>query len=128
MREARTCYDHLAGRLGVAIAEGLVKRGAIELEDEAGLVTKQGIVLLRRAGIAFLDGPSSAARSARPLCRPCLDWSERRVHLAGRLGAAICRHALDKRWVRRLDDTRALEITTTGRGALRALFGIARLD
>jgi DNA-binding transcriptional ArsR family regulator len=129
LREARTCYDHLAGRLGVAIAEALIKRGAIELEDDAGIVTKQGIALFRRAGIAFPDGGSRpAGRSSRPLCRPCLDWSERRVHLAGRLGAAICHHSLDKRWVRRLGDTRALGITAAGRGALRAVFGIGRLD
>ena len=124
LREARTCYDHLAGRLGVAIAEALVKRGAIELEDDAGLVTRQGIALLRRAGIAFPDGARPPARSSRPLCRPCLDWSERRVHLAGRLGAVICRHSLDKRWVRRLGDTRALEVTSDGWRGLRSAFGV----
>jgi DNA-binding transcriptional ArsR family regulator len=118
LRVARTCYDHLAGWLGVAIAEALVKAGAIELDDDAGLVTDVGLALLRRAGIGGL------APSSRPLCRPCLDWSERRFHLAGKLGAAICRHALEQRWVRRVPDTRALEITTAGHAALRDLFAI----
>jgi DNA-binding transcriptional ArsR family regulator len=126
LRRARTCYDHLAGRLGVAIADALVQAGAIELDDDAGLVTERGLAVLRRAGIglpaAGAQGPSS---SSRPLCRPCLDWSERRFHLAGKLGAAICTHALQQRWVRRLPDTRALEITAAGRDALREAFAIS---
>jgi len=122
LRTARTCYDHLAGRLGVAIADALVQAGAIELDDDAGLVTERGIAFLRRAGIGVL---AAAPSSSRPLCRPCLDWSERRFHLAGKLGASICRHALEQRWVLRLPDTRALEITTAGRTALRDVFAIS---
>jgi DNA-binding transcriptional ArsR family regulator len=125
LRMARTCYDHLAGRLGVAIADAMVRTGAVELDDDAGLVTELGVAFLRRAGIGLLAGGARGASSSRPLCRPCLDWSERRFHLAGKLGAAICRHALDRRWVRRLPDTRALEITTAGRAALREVFAIA---
>ena len=126
LRTARTCYDHLAGRLGVAIADALVTAGAIELDDDAGLVTELGIAFLRRAGIAVLAaGARGASSSSRPLCRPCLDWSERRFHLAGKLGASICRHALEQRWVRRLPETRALEITTAGRTALRDVFAIS---
>ena len=124
LRMARTCYDHLAGRLGVAIADALVTAGAIEFDDDAGLVTERGIVFLRRAGIGVLAA-RGAPSSSRPLCRPCLDWSERRFHLAGKLGASICRHALEQRWVRRLPDTRALEITTVGRTALRDVFAIS---
>ena len=128
LRKARTCYDHLAGQLGVSIADALVKAGAIELDDDAGLVTEGGIRYLRRAGIdVFANGARSVAHSPRPLCRPCLDWSERRLHIAGKLGAAICRHALEQRWVRRLDDTRALEITSAGRAALREAFAISEV-
>lgn len=126
LRKARTCYDHIAGRLGVSIADGLVKAGAVELDDDAGLVTERGIVFLRHAGIDVLaDGARGAAHSPRPLCRPCLDWSERRFHIAGKLGAAICRHALEQRWVRRLEDTRALEVTAAGRAAFRQAFAIS---
>lgn len=124
MRAARTCYDHLAGRLGVAIADGLVARGAVELDDGVGRVTEQGLALLRGYGIEPAAGDG---RTARALCRPCLDWSERRPHLAGRLGAAICRHALEQDWVRRLPDTRALQVTPKGRAALRAVFGVEEL-
>ena len=126
LRNARTCYDHIAGRLGVAIADGLVNAGAVELDDDAGLVTERGVGLLRRAGIdVAASGAPKTARPARRLCRACLDWSERRFHIAGRLGAAICRHALEQRWVRRLEDTRALEVTAAGRTALRQAFAIS---
>jgi hypothetical protein len=91
MRLARTCYDHLAGRLGVAIADALVAQGHVEMDDEAGLITAGGAAFFTRIGISL---PNSSRRLTRPLCRPCLDWSERRPHLGGRLGAAICTHGL----------------------------------
>jgi len=126
LRTARTCYDHIAGRLGVAIADGLVKTGAVEFDDDAGLVTERGVAFLRRAGIdVFAPGVPKSARRPRSFCRPCLDWSERRFHIAGKLGAAICRHALEQRWVRRVEDTRALEVTAGGRAALREAFAIS---
>ncbi|HEY7521016.1 MAG TPA: metalloregulator ArsR/SmtB family transcription factor [Methylomirabilota bacterium] len=121
LRMARTCYDHLAGQLGVAIADALVTRGVIELDDDGGVVTALGVEFFRGMGLAL------AASSTRPLVRPCLDWSERRLHIAGKVGAAICRHAVDRRWVRRLTDSRALEITAAGRDALRELFAIGAL-
>jgi DNA-binding transcriptional ArsR family regulator len=124
MRRARTCYDHLAGELGVAIADALVARGAVEFEDEAGLVTPQGLEFAARFGFDLAGGAQGARRSARPLCRPCLDWSERRPHLAGRLGAAICSRFLDDGHVRRIGGTRALTVTPTGRAALKTIFGI----
>ncbi len=126
MRLARSCYDHLAGRLAVAITEAMVERHVIEFEEDGGLITESGQRFLDDIGIA-LSASSAGRRSARPLCRPCLDWSERRAHVAGQLGAALRRHSLDQSWFRRLPDTRALAITPKGRLALHKHFGI-RLD
>ncbi|MEX1152472.1 ArsR/SmtB family transcription factor [Parvibaculum sp.] len=124
MRRARTCYDHFAGQLGVAITGALVTRRVIEFDDEAGLISADGIAFLARFGIGIAPGSQT---STRPLCRPCLDWSERRPHVAGKVGAAICTHFLEKKFVRRIGDTRALEITPPGIKALREMFGIRNL-
>src|SRR5713226_5348345 len=80
LRAARTCYDHLAGRLGVALADAMVVAGHVELSDDVGLVTDAGIELLGRIGIDVDAFPLTrrGKHSARILCRPCLDWSERR--------------------------------------------------
>jgi hypothetical protein len=121
LREARVCFDHLAGRLRVTIADALVEHGAVEFDDDSGVVTERGVAFLQRAGI--IVGDDGTRQVARPLCRPCLDLSERRFHIAGKLGAAIYRRFLEQRWVRRLDDTRAVEVSALGAEALRRLFG-----
>jgi DNA-binding transcriptional ArsR family regulator len=124
LRAARTCYDHLAGELGVAIADAMVGRGYVELQTDAGLITEPGIRFLARIGINI--EPLAARRgksSGRVLCRPCLDWSERRPHLAGAVGAALCARCLDKDWVRRIEGTRAVAITAKGRHVFREQFG-----
>lgn len=124
LRAARTCYDHLAGGLGVALAAALVESGRVELSDDAGLVTEPGLAFLADLGIEL---PATAGRKGRPgraLCRPCLDWSERRPHLAGALGAALCRHSLAQGWIRRLEGTRAVAVTPKGRQAYRTTFGL----
>lgn len=126
LRKARTCYDHLAGRLGVALADALIARGHIELTGEAGVLTGSGMAFL--ADIGLDTAPLLArrtARSGRVLCRPCLDWSERRPHLAGGLGAALCAHSLDQGWTRRLDGTRAVLVTPKGERVFRDKFGVA---
>lgn len=117
LRAARTCYDHLAGKLGVALADALVERGQVELTPDGGLVTDSGAALLRRLGIEPVPGK-------RLLCRPCLDWSERRPHIAGRLGAALCAHCLAQGWVRRTPGTRAVTVTPEGRRMMREVFGV----
>ena len=127
MRRARTCYDHFAGRLGVAITDGLIAKGIIEFGDEAGLVTERGLDALGRMGIDLEDAIAKRPRSSRPLCRPCLDWSERRSHVAGRLGAAISAHYFEKGFVRRIRESRALDITPMGRRALRDMFGVTEV-
>ena len=125
MRGARLCYDHVAGRLGVALADALVARGYAELAAHAGVVTGTGLELLGRIGIdvdALLV--RRGKRPARILCRPCLDWSERRPHLAGAVGAALCAHSLGEGWVRRIRDTRAVAITPKGQRMFREVFGV----
>jgi DNA-binding transcriptional ArsR family regulator len=125
LRAARTCYDHLAGRLGVALADALVAGGYAELANDAGLVTDPGIELLGRLGID-VDALFSrrGKHSARILCRPCLDWSERRPHLAGAVGAALCAHSFTKGWIRRINGTRAVTITPKGQRIFRGEFGM----
>ena len=128
MRKARSCYDHFAGRLGVAITDGLIAKGVIEFGDDSGLVTEQGLDFLTQIGIEMPQGGSVPLRSSRPLCRPCLDWSERRPHVAGKLGAEICALYLKKGYVRRIEDSRALDVTPRGKKALRDMFAISSLD
>lgn len=122
LRQARTCYDHLAGRLGVAIADALIGHGHVEIDDEAGLVTETGMGFLAKIGVELPAGINRRLVS-RPVCRLCLDWSERRPHLAGRLGAALCRHSFNAGWVRRIDGTRAVMVTPKGRPLMAKLFG-----
>lgn len=120
MATARTCYDHLAGRLGVAIADALQDRGHLVFDDGGGEVTPTGRAFLASLGADF----DSAGAGRRVFCRPCLDWTERRYHLAGAVGAALCAHCLTQGWVARARDTRALAITPEGRRAFSATFGI----
>lgn len=116
---ARTCYDHLAGRLGVALADAMVAGGHVELADDAGLITAQGRDFLSDLGI-ILPGTGTT----RAFCRPCLDWSERRPHLAGTLGRALCGHAFDRGWIRRVDGTRAVSVTPMGATHLKRHFDV----
>jgi DNA-binding transcriptional ArsR family regulator len=120
LRHARMCYDHLAGRLGVAVADALLARRVLAWRGDTLEVTAPGRRWLARFAIE-LDALVSARR---PLLRPCLDWTERREHLGGALGAALATQLIERDWVRRGRDTRALRITTTGRLGLRRVLGI----
>jgi len=120
LRLARTCYDHMAGRLAIAVADALSAAGHVVLADGAGLVSDEGRRFFRDFGID-LDAP---ALTRRPLCRTCLDWSERRPHLAGRLGAGLLGRLIDLGWVRRSAGTRALSVTPAGEPGMRATFGL----
>jgi len=110
LRAARSCYDHLAGRLGVACDEALTARRFILLEPEGAELTPCGMDFLDKLGLKIHSLPSSR----RIFCRPCLDWSERRYHLAGRLGALFLGFCLDRQWLERRSDSRALRITRLG--------------
>jgi DNA-binding transcriptional ArsR family regulator len=124
LRAARTCYDHLAGRLGVALADGLVAGGHVELADDAGLVTEGGLALLGRLGIDVAALSAARGKRARILCRPCLDWSERRPHLAGAVGAALCARSFEEGWIRRIAGTRAVAVTPKGQRLFREMLGV----
>jgi DNA-binding transcriptional ArsR family regulator len=129
LARGRTCYDHLAGRLGVAVTDAL---------DRTGRLSRAGGFALTPAGLRWLDDLTEAARpvaaarpdhvaarraSRRPPARGCLDWTERREHLAGAAGAAICAHLLDQGWITRIGTGRAVRVTPAGGPALTGLFG-----
>jgi DNA-binding transcriptional ArsR family regulator len=125
LRKARTCYDHFAGQLGVALADALVAQGHVELTSEAGILTEDGLTFLRAVGLD--TGPMLARqtkRSGRVLCRPCFDWSERRSHLGGAIGALICAHSLNNGWTKPLEGTRAVRVTSKGERIFREAFGL----
>jgi DNA-binding transcriptional ArsR family regulator len=116
LRFARTCYDHLAGRLGVLLADTLVERGLVS--STGSDVTTAGEDWLRSQEIDV----AALRRSRRTYVRYCLDWTERRDHLAGAVGAAIAHTMLARRWIVRVDGTRAVRLTQRGRdGLYRAL-------
>jgi len=110
LRQARICYDHLAGSMGVKLFDGLRSAGALAGDDSNIGLTAKGETLFSDFGIDC--GTLKTAR--RPLCRACLDWSERRPHLAGSLGAAVLARFLHKGWIRRQGGTRALDFSSEG--------------
>ena len=116
LRKARVCYDHLAGELGVLVYESLVRRGAFALDADGIALTAQGRDLVRILGIEADTLPASR----RPFCRTCLDWSERRHHLAGQLGTAMLERFQQLGWARRVPESRVLAFTKHGEAALRA--------
>jgi DNA-binding transcriptional ArsR family regulator len=121
MRDARTCYDHFAGKLGVGITDALCALGHVTLSDEGGELSESGVVFLEKFGIDL-----AAARSRRRIfCRPCLDWTERRPHLGGTVGAVLARRCFDLKWVQRTRDSRALIVTPEGRRGLADRFGLS---
>jgi DNA-binding transcriptional ArsR family regulator len=91
---ARTCYNHLAGRLAVAIADVLQARGHIAFGDGGGEVMPSGRAFFKGIGLEL----GEAAHGRRVFCRPCLDWTERRHHIAGAVGTALCTHCLERGW------------------------------
>ncbi len=118
--EARMCYDHLAGRIAVAIADALVGRELLALQADGGEVTPAGLRFFGELGIDLDQGRSRR----RAFCRPCLDWTERRFHIGGSVGAALAAYCFDRRWMERLRDSRAVMLTEAGRAGLRASLGI----
>ena len=126
LRQARRCYDHIAGRLGVAISDTLLAEGAVVFEGDAGRITPRADAVLKPLGLPAASATAPVAAVRRPGCRPCLDWSERRAHVAGQLGALLCSHSLVQGWLVRDTQSRALRITPPGALVLRAWLGAER--
>ncbi len=121
VRAGRTCYDHLAGRLGVRLTRALLDRGAIRLAGAEFDVTPAGEQLLGELGVDL-----AAVRARRRAFAPaCLDWSEREPHIAGALGAALLTRFFDLGWIKRMPASRAVEVTLAGRRGFHGTFGIA---
>jgi DNA-binding transcriptional ArsR family regulator len=123
MRRARTCYDHLAGRIAVAIADRMTQRGHVELSADGGALSDDGLAFFRSIGVDLHATDGRTARR-RVFCRPCLDWSERRPHIAGAVGAALCAACFTQGWMRRVPGSRAVAITPAGRMALDRTFDL----
>ncbi|MFY7959298.1 MAG: ArsR/SmtB family transcription factor [Elsteraceae bacterium] len=121
MRAARSCYDHLAGRLAVDIADALTERGHVELDQDGGVVTASGERVFQEIGLDL----APLRRAKRAFCRPCLDWSERRPHLAGAVGAALACRCFELGWVKRVQGSRAVSVTPAGRDGFLRAFGVA---
>jgi DNA-binding transcriptional ArsR family regulator len=118
LKDARTCYSHLAGRLGVALADALTEGGWLAPDGRDYRLTPKGARALRGLGIEFPTrrGPAPARR--------CLDWTERRPHVAGPVGTALADLAFERGWIRRLRGTRAVAVTARGRIQLRDVFNV----
>jgi DNA-binding transcriptional ArsR family regulator len=120
LREARTCYGHLAGRLGVAVHDGLMARRHLRIEGSAHRLTTGGRSMLQELALE----PERFEREPRGVVYPCLDWSERRDHFAGPLAVGLLEQFFARRWLRRIEDTRAVSPTPVGRRQLAQLLGV----
>ena len=117
MRKARVCYDHLAGEMGVALFDGLVRGG--HLADKGERLTRRGAQFARDFGIDV----EALAAERRPVCKTCLDWSQRRFHLAGGLGAALLTRFGELGWARRDRASRTVIFSAQGERRFAKLFG-----
>jgi DNA-binding transcriptional ArsR family regulator len=121
LRAARMCYDHIAGQLGVGLANSLRERAYVELTGDGGELTSAGDAFLQDLGIDM----AKLRHGRRVFCRPCIDWSERRPHLAGAVGAALAQRLLALSWIKRVRDSRALKVTSLGQQNLALLLGLS---
>jgi len=121
LRRARVCYDHLAGDLGVELFDSLIRRRLLISSTEGLALTPRGARFLAEFGIDL----DTARSGRRPLCKPCLDWSARRSHLAGSLGAALLARCFDLGWARREVGTRIVSFSRAGESHFATLLGRA---
>jgi len=116
----RTCYDHLAGKIGVAVADSLFKQRLIRQAKDGLLLTARGTSWFAEMGLDV----EKLKQQRRAFLRPCIDWSERRPHVAGSLAAALLEKMFELAWIRRVRNSRAVVITDAGRKALYKKFNI----
>ncbi len=124
LSQARTCYDHFAGRLGIGIHDALMAGGHLAASEGGYALTASGRAIFRALGL----DPDAGSKSRRAALRPCLDWSERRPHLAGHLAAALACRCFGMDWVRRRKDSRAVILTEEGRAVLESALPGFRCD
>jgi DNA-binding transcriptional ArsR family regulator len=117
LREARTCYDHLAGRVGVELARSLERDGTLVRRNGSYALGPTSGARLEALGVDL----AAVERLRRPVVRGCLDWSERELHVAGALGAALADRFFELGWIRRRDGNRSVEVTALGRAGLSGL-------
>jgi DNA-binding transcriptional ArsR family regulator len=118
MRHARVCYDHLAGELGVQMFDSLSRKGHIAVRGADSRLTRKGETFVADFGIDL----AALAQSRRPLCKSCLDWSQRRSHLAGALGAAFLARITDLKWAARERKSRTMLFKKSGEASFRRMF------
>jgi len=118
-RYCRSCYDHVAGKAGVAITDRILTLGYLTEIDNTYQVTGEGHVFFNDFGI----DTEKLSKNKRIVARPCLDWSERRLHLGGSLGAALLNKMLDEHWVRKVQNSRTLVFTSLGKSILYERLG-----
>ena len=124
LRDARMCYDHMAGRLGVLLCDMMLRRDYVVLVDGGGEVTDAGARFLTSLGVDL----EQARGAKRRYCRSCIDWTERRPHISGAVGAALAEAFLERKWIARIPDSRALTVTAGGRKKLAELGVADRLE
>ncbi|MDG1971531.1 MAG: winged helix-turn-helix domain-containing protein [Paracoccaceae bacterium] len=118
LREARVCYNHLAGEMGVRLYDSMLASGGLQTAGEDILLTDKGDAFAREFGVD-LDNLNT---TRRPMCRPCLDWSARRTHLAGALGQALLTRITDLGWAKREPESRIIAFSTSGKKAFESAF------
>lgn len=118
LREARVCYNHLAGEMGVRLYDSMLASGGLQTAGEDILLTDKGDAFAREFGVD-LDNLNT---TRRPMCRPCLDWSARRTHLAGALGQALLTRITDLCWAKREPESRIIAFSTSGKKAFESAF------
>lgn len=124
LRRLRRCYNHLAGKIAVGMTDAMVARGQLCISDEAAVITPGGVAFLSKLGVRLPMRVTDDAQQTATLCRPCLDWSERRYHLAGRVGSELYQALESAHWFRPNKRDRALHLTPYGVSQLEQQFAI----